>query len=324
MLTYQLLAFSRRQLLQPEVVDINDVIADTSHMLQMVIGEDVKLVTSLQRAAGLVKIDRGQVSQIIMNLAVNARDAMPVGGTLTIGTSNFFATPAFAKRHAGLLPGAYVKVAVTDTGTGMSEDTCRHIFEPFFTTKGLGKGTGLGLSTVYGIIKQSGGTIIVKTAMGEGTTFELLLPRIGGKGDPATTPPFIEPLLPFGRETILLVEDEEVVRSLLKDVLEACGYKVIQAVDGAMALDIFKNLTDPIDLLITDVVMPQMSGPELVGHVKELMPNLPILFISGYTDDEVMRNGIEGAGVSFLQKPFTVEKVSRCIRELLEARKEPD
>jgi two-component system, cell cycle sensor histidine kinase and response regulator CckA len=321
-LTNQLLAFSRRQLLQPEIVDLNDVIADTTGMLERVIGEDIELVTRLHPKVGCIKADKGQISQIIMNLVVNARDAMHEGGRLAISTSNVFADPAFAKKHAGLLPGAYVKLAVADTGAGISEADRQHIFEPFFTTKDVGKGTGLGLATVYGIIKQSGGSINVVSDVGKGTTFELLFPRVVRDSRPPVVSPGRPPRLPIGPETLLLVEDEDVVRSFLKQLLEACGYKVIATADGASALELCQKSSEPIDLLITDVVMPQMGGRQLAEKLVEFMPQLPVLFVSGYTDDALVRESVLDADVDFIKKPFTLEHVSRKVRELLDSSKQ--
>lgn len=318
LLTNQLLAFSRRQLLRPEVININSVIAETTKMLQRVIGEDIELIANLLPAVGHVKADPGQLSQIIMNLAVNARDAMPSGGKLTIETGNVFVDSVYAQRHPGMLPGAYIKLSVSDTGTGIRESDRPHIFEPFFTTKEIGKGTGLGLATVYGIVKQSGGSIVVSSELGSGSAFEIYLPRVI-KHSLAITKAKSVSHFSDGSETILLVEDEEIVRSLLRHLLEACGYRVIEAVDGPTAMSICNNLTEPLDLLITDVVMPQMGGRELAEKLQQVIPELPVLFTSGYTDDVVVRDGVQGADINFIQKPFTLESVSRKVREILDA-----
>jgi PAS domain S-box-containing protein len=322
LLTHQLLAFSRRQLLQSEVIDLNEIISDTTGMLDRVIGEDIELVTRLHPRVGSIKADKGQLSQIILNLVVNARDAMPDGGRLAIATSNVFADPAYAKKHAGLLPGPYVKLAVTDTGSGIRESDRQHIFEPFFTTKAVGRGTGLGLATVYGIIKQSGGSINVVSAAGVGTTFELLFPRIARNARPRVIAGERAARLPIGPETLLLVEDEDLVRSFLKQLLEACGYKVIATADGTSALELCRNTTEQIDLLITDVVMPQMGGRQLAEKLVEFLPQLPVLFVSGYTDDALVRESVLDADVNFIQKPFTLESVSRKVRELLDSSKQ--
>lgn len=320
-LTNQLLAFSRRQMLQPEVVDLNEILTDTTQILRRVIGEDVELITDLQRGIGAVKVDRGQITQIIMNLAVNARDSMPGGGKVTIATRNVFITPEQTRSFPGLLPGAYVEMTVSDTGTGIQGDDLEHIFEPFFTTKEVGKGTGLGLSTVYGIVKQSGGSVRVSTVVGTGTTFEVYLPRVVVDDSAAVSGVIEDNKFPFGPETILLVEDEEVVRSLLHETLEACGYDVIVAADGNAAIAVCENSPKPIDLLITDVVMPQMGGRELAEKLGKLMPSLPVLFISGYMDDALVRESVLDSDVNFIQKPFTLETISKRVRALLDAAK---
>ena len=320
-LTQQLLAFSRRQLLQPEFVDLNETITETSSMLKRLIGEDIELATVLNPKVGSIKVDPGQLSQIIMNLVVNARDAMPNGGKLTIATSNVFLDPDYARTHLGILPGAYVMLSVSDTGIGMTPEQQEQIFEPFYTTKEVGKGTGLGLSTVYGIVKQSGGNVLVYSEVGHGSTFKIYLPRVVS---PDETPEFQEssPKLALGTEIILLVEDEDLVRSLSRQVLESCGYKVIEAVDGVEALEILEGSEEHIDLLITDVVMPRMGGPELAEKLREKMPNLPILFASGYTDDAIVRNGVLQTNVNFIQKPFAIDDVARKVRDLLDSEKE--
>ncbi len=323
-LTNQLLAFSRRQFLQPEVVDLNEVLADTTQILRRVIGEDIGLVTDLRPGVGAVKVDRGQLSQIIMNLAVNARDAMPGGGVLTIGTRNTFIDPEYAKAHPGILPGAYVKLCVSDNGMGINDADLQHIFEPFFTTKEVGKGTGLGLATVYGIVRQSGGNINVASEVGSGTTFEIILPRVIESAPVAAVLKNRVVPLPVGPETILLVEDEEMVRGLLKETLQACGYNVVEAANGAAALEICESFSEPIHLLVTDVVMPQMGGRELAEHLNKLMPEMPVLFVSGYTDDTFGRDNVLDPGLNFIQKPFTLESVSLRVRELLDARARKD
>lgn len=318
-LTNQLLAFSRRQLLQPEVVVLNEVLADTTEILRRVIGEDIQLVTNLPAGVGSVKVDRGQLSQIIMNLSVNARDAMPDGGELSIGTENIFFDSEYAKAHPGVMPGAYVKLSVSDNGTGIDYADLQHIFEPFFTTKKVGKGTGLGLATVYGIVKQSGGHISVASVIGSGTTFDIVLPRVVESPGVASVPRKEVVPLAVGPETILLVEDEEMVRALLKETLEACRYKVIEASDGVAALAIGESLSEPIHLLITDVVMPHMGGRELAERLGKLMPDMPVLFVSGYTDDTYVRESVLEAGVNFIQKPFTLESISLRVREILDS-----
>ncbi len=319
LLTHQLLAFSRRQVLQPVVLDLNAVITDTAKILERVIGEDVRLVIALKPGTGRVNVDPGQLSQIIMNLAVNARDAMPGGGTLTIETADVFLEPDEAKQKVGVVPGAYVQLSVCDTGDGMDENTREHIFEPFFTTKEVGRGTGLGLATVYGIVKQSGGNIEVDSQAGAGTVFRIYLPRVAEQSEAAeTTEALAESLT--GTETILLVEDEELVRNLSREILESCGYTVIEAGDGIEALEVCASIDCRIDLLMTDVVMPRMGGRELAEKIKEQLPNLPILFTSGYTNytDEAEGGALESGG-NFIQKPFTFDALASKIRELLTA-----
>ncbi len=319
LLTHQLLAFSRRQVLQPVVLDLNAVITDTAKILERVIGEDVRLVIALKPRTGRVNVDPGQLSQIIMNLAVNARDAMPGGGTLTIETADVFLEPDEAKQKVGVVPGAYVQLSVCDTGDGMDENTRQHIFEPFFTTKEVGRGTGLGLATVYGIVKQSGGNIEVDSQAGAGTVFRIYLPRVAEQSEAAeTTEALAESLT--GTETILLVEDEELVRNLSREILESCGYTVIEAGDGIEALEVCASIDCRIDLLMTDVVMPRMGGRELAEKIKEQLPDLPILFTSGYTNytDEAEGGALESGG-NFIQKPFTFDALASKIRELLTA-----
>jgi two-component system cell cycle sensor histidine kinase/response regulator CckA len=319
LLTNQLLAFSRRQILHPQMITINDVINDTMNMLKRVIGEDIDLVTQLKPTVGSIKFDPGQLSQVLMNLAVNARDAMPDGGKLTIETSNIFIDPNYASTHVGLLPGAYVLLSVSDTGTGMSPEIQEQIFEPFFTTKAVGKGTGLGLATVYGIVRQSGGGIFVYSEEGHGTTFKIYIPRVADEQTDETQTE-ASPKLAIGSETILLVEDEDIVRSLSRQVLEACGYHVIEARDGIEALEILEKNDMAIDLLITDVIMPRMGGRELSERLRLAKPQLPILFASGYTDEAVVRHGVLDSNINFLQKPFTLDDVARKVRDLLDTR----
>ncbi|HTH51346.1 MAG TPA: PAS domain S-box protein, partial [Pyrinomonadaceae bacterium] len=309
LLTSQLLAFSRRQILHPEMIRLNDVIDDTTNLLQRLIGEDIELVTRCKPSVGAIKFDPGQLSQILMNLAVNARDAMPNGGKVTIETSNVFVDPDLASGHVGLLPGPYVLLSVSDTGTGISPDIQEQIFEPFFTTKPVGKGTGLGLATVYGIVRQSGGRIFVYSEEGHGTTFKIYIPRVAEGPVETHTPTTAERLLAVGTETILLAEDEQLVRALSRQVLESCGYRVIEAKDGVEAYDILRNGSDDIELLITDVIMPRMGGRELAERLRETRPDLPILFASGYTDEAVVRHGMLDDGMNFIQKPFTIDDV---------------
>ncbi len=316
-LTHQLLAFSRQQVLQPVVLDLNEVIADTIKMLQRLISEDIQLTTTLNPKVGRVMVDPGQFSQILMNLAINARDAMPQGGKLTIETANVFLDPVYTRRHVGVLPGAYVLLAVSDTGSGMSDETKQHIFEPFFTTKELGLGTGLGLATVYGIVKQSGGNIEVYSEEKIGTTFKIYLPRVADEID-ATIISDTSVKMSAGTETILLVEDEELVRNLSKEILETCGYTVIAARNGFEALELCDDGNCNFDLLMTDVIMPQMGGRELAEKLTKRLPKIPVLFTSGYTDDAVVRHGTIEINTNFIQKPFTPEALATKIRGILD------
>jgi len=315
-LTQQLLAFSRQQVLQPVVIDLNEIITDTITFLRRLIGEDIQLITSLNPKCGHVKADPGQFSQIVMNLAINSRDAMLQGGKLTIETANVFLDPEYSRQHLYVLPGAYVMLAVIDTGTGMSDETLQHIFEPFFTTKEIGKGTGLGLSTVYGIVKQSGGSIEVHSEPGVGTTFKIYLPRVVEEIDEMATTDTSSEILE-GTETILLVEDEEMVRNLSREILEECGYTVIEAENGAEALA--KCAPDcQIDLLMTDVVMPVMGGRELAEKLNVKMPSLQVLYTSGYTSDAVVRHGVIEANTNFIQKPFSPRMLANKVRQILD------
>ncbi len=318
-LTRQLLAFSRKQVLQPKVLSLNTVIADTEQMLRRLIGEDVDLVTTLSADIGRVRADPGQVEQVVVNLAVNARDAMPEGGRLTIGTANADLDAAYAASHAGAEPGRYVALIVSDTGQGMNAETRAHIFEPFFTTKEAGKGTGLGLSTVYGIIKQSDGYIWVDSELGVGTTFRIYLPQVEGPEGVATQPP--QALPPRrGNARILLVEDEDMLREFLREGLEANGYIVLSARDGAEALQIADEFRGRIDLMVTDLVMPGMTGREAAEQIGAVLPSLKVLYMSGYTDDAVLRRGVLDAGFAFLGKPFTLDALLHKLQDLLDER----
>ena len=316
-LTHQLLAFSRRQILKPEVLNINNEIIDTSKMLQRLIGEDIQLQILPNPEVGRVEVDPGQLTQVVMNLAVNARDAMPHGGSLSIETSNVYLDEKYAALHTPTKPGPYVMLAVTDTGVGMDKETMKRIFDPYYTTKEIGKGTGLGLSTVYGIIKQSGGYIWVYSELGKGTTFKIYFPRVDEevKGDKKGS---AFEKAPSGNETILLVEDEQSVRSFACRTLETCGYNVIDARNGAEALSVYKKSASKIDLLITDVVMPKMGGRKLAEEIAQLNPRLPQLFMSGYTDDTIIRQGMITEDMAFIQKPFTFEMLARKVREVLD------
>ena len=320
-LTGQLLAFSRKQLLQPTVLDLNAVVSDTEAILQRLIGEDVALTAELEPELALVRADPGQIGQVLLNLAVNARDAMPDGGRLTISTSNADVGEAEA-RHLSVEPGRYVAITVRDTGQGMDEETQARIFEPFFTTKEPGQGTGLGLATVYGIVAQSGGSICVRSAIGEGSTFTVFLPRIG-EGVLHQPPPADEPAAAKGTETVLLVEDETAVRILVRDVLADSGYIVLDARDADEALALCASHDGPVDAVLTDVVMPVMSGPALVGRLAQTRPGLMVIYMSGYTDEAVARDGVLEPGAAFLQKPFGMDVLLGTLREVLDGDREP-
>lgn len=317
-LTRQLLAFSRQQVLEPQVLDLNVLVPNLEKLLHRLIGEDIELRTALGTRLGAVKADPGQLEQVIVNLAVNARDAMPDGGRLTIETSNIELDETYAAEHFPTQPGSYVLLAVTDTGTGMDAETKSHIFEPFFTTKGLGKGTGLGLATVYGIVKQSGGYLWVYSEPGRGTSFKIYLPRVMETPEPARPAQGAAVSL-RGSETILLVEDDEMVRTLTRRLLEANGHTVLLASRGEEALELLRDLKTRIHLLVTDVVMPGMSGRDLADQVQTLRPGIKVLYLSGYTDDAIVRHGVLEPGVSFLQKPFTADILARKVREVLDS-----
>jgi two-component system, cell cycle sensor histidine kinase and response regulator CckA len=317
-LTRQLLAFSRKQLLQPKVINLNSVVSDLEKMLQRLIGEDIALLTILEPEIGSVKADPGQIEQVIMNLVVNARDAMPHGGKLTVETKKAYLDEGYTSHHLAVIPGHYVMLAVSDTGVGMDDETQKRIFEPFFTTKELGKGTGLGLSTVYGIVKQSGGNIWVYSEVGHGTTFKVYLPIVDEEPQELKRSAEVEKNL-RGRETVLLAEDEEIVRKLTQEILETYGYQVLEAANASTALSICEHHKKPIHLLITDVVMPEMSGRELADRLHGLRPEMKVLYMSGYTDNAIVHHGILDPDISFLQKPFTPDALARKVREVLES-----
>ncbi|MGO8732443.1 MAG: PAS domain-containing protein, partial [Terriglobia bacterium] len=320
-LTRQLLAFSRQQVLAPRVLDLNSLVADVEKMLRRLIGEDIELTLVRGPALGQMKADPGQIEQILMNLAVNARDAMPEGGKLVIETANVQLDDAYAQTHAVVTPGHYVMLAVSDTGIVMDAETQAHIFEPFFTTKEKHKGTGLGLATAYGIVKQSGGFIWVYSELGRGTTFKIYLPRVDEAAESAQISEVPRPS-EAGSETILLVEDEGAVRALAASILRAQGYKVLESTSPEDALRIGEQHQEPIDLLLTDVVLPKMSGRKIAEHLTGLRPTMKVLYMSGYTDDAVVRNGVLETGTAFLQKPFTPSGMARKVREVLDAGRE--
>jgi CheY-like chemotaxis protein len=292
-------------------------------MLKRLIGEDIDLVTVLDAQLGCVKVDPGQIEQVVLNLAINARDAMPGGGRLTIETCNVELDDAYARRHTDVLPGPYVLIAVSDTGCGMDEDTKSRIFEPFFTTKDVGKGTGLGLSTIYGIVRQSGGHIWVYSEVGRGTTFKIYFPRVEGP------PEEFETLgqraaLARGTETVLLVEDEAEVRKLVREILEMNGYKVLEVDRGSKAIEIGERCEEPIHLMITDVVMPGMSGRELAQRLAPVRPQMRVLYMSGYTENAIVHHGVLDEETAFIQKPFTPAALALKVRQVLDKTPQTD
>jgi len=314
-LTRQLLAFSRRQVLEPKVLELNAIVGSVEKMLRRLIGENIDLVTTLDPSLARVRADAGQIEQVIMNLAINSRDAMPQGGRLTIETANVELDEEYARRDATFRPGRYVMLAVSDTGIGMDAETQSRIFEPFFTTKEMGKGTGLGLSTVYGIVKQTEGWIWVYSEPGRGTTFKIYLPQVEAAADSLDRP--VEGASVGGSETVLLVEDAEPLRKLTRIVLERLGYAVLEASNAQDALAMAEAHAGPIHLVLTDVVMPDMGGAALASRLKGLRPAARVLYMSGYTDDAVVRHRVLEPGTRFLQKPFTPTSLARRVREAL-------
>ena len=321
-LTRQLLAFSRKQMLQPKVLDLNLLVSDLERMLRRLIGENIELRSILDPALGNVKADPGQIEQIVMNLVVNARDAMPHGGKLTIETANIFLDDEYAKHHIAVRSGDYVMLAISDNGCGMNEETRARIFEPFFTTKEVGKGTGLGLSTVYGIVKQSGGNIWAYSEVGKGTIFRVYLPRVSGDAEEYKRRTEPE-RAPQGCETILLVEDDQTVRRLTCEILVRYGYKVLNAAHGDEALIVCKRFANTIDLLLTDVVMPRMSGREVANQIAALRPEMKVLFMSGYTDEAIVHHGVLDANTPFIQKPFAPDALAQKVRDVLDGQGQP-
>ena len=315
-LTGQLLAFSRQQVLQPKVVDLNAAVSGMERLLTRVLPEDIKLRCTTASDTGTIRVDPGQLEQVIMNLAVNARDAMPTGGLLTIETANVDLDAAYLQGHALAKPGRYVMLAVTDTGTGMDAATQARIFEPFYTTKEIGKGTGLGLATVQGIVQQSGGFIWVYSEPDHGTVFKIYLPRVD---EPASTGDAATAAQTRGTETVLVVEDVPAVRAVTREMLKRYGYNVLEAADGPTALQLAAAYAEPIHLLLTDVVMPEMNGRDLADRIQAARPATRVLFMSGYTDDAVVRHGILQDGIAYLQKPFTPASLATKVREVLGA-----
>jgi PAS domain S-box-containing protein len=315
-LTRQLLAFSRRQVLQPKLLDLHQLVRDVERLLGRLIGEDITIVTLTDDDLGLVRADPGQLEQVLVNLAVNARDAMPGGGKLTIETRNVVLSPEYAASHSLVEPGPYVLLAVTDDGAGMDEATMSRIFEPFFTTKAPGRGTGLGLSMVYGTVKQSGGSIWVYSEVGQGTSFKIYLPAMPGQAQAHEPRP--APAIAGGCETILLVEDEPAVRALAERVLAEGGYSLLVAADGRDALEVAARHDGAVDLLVTDVVMPGMGGRELAQRLDQLRPETRVLYITGYTEDTVVRHGLLHSGLAYLEKPFRPERLLAKVRQVLD------
>lgn len=323
-LTRQLLAFSRKQVLKPEVLDINSLVEGTGKMLRRLIGEDIQVITSLKPGVGRINADPGQIEQVLINLVVNARDAMKDGGKIMIETANVELDAAYSDLHIAVTPGPYVMLAVSDTGIGMDAETRSHIFEPFFTTKEVGKGTGLGLSMIYGIVKQSGGNIWVYSEPGSGTAFKIYLPRVHAESiktvDARQQSDIARPL---ATETILLVEDEEMVRKLAADILREQGYQVLVGENGQEAIRICTEHKGPIDLMLTDVVMPAMNGRRLAESVRPIQQNMKVVYMSGYTDDAIVHHGVLEPGTNFIEKPFTAETLTSKIREVLQKVEEP-
>ncbi|HYV67174.1 MAG TPA: ATP-binding protein, partial [Myxococcales bacterium] len=315
-LTRQLLAFSRQQVLLTRVLDLNDVLRGMRRMLERLLGEDVEMELRCAQRLHKIRVDPAQIEQVVMNLVVNARDAMPTGGTITLETQNVVLDEEFASQHLGVKPGPHVMLSVSDTGCGMDEETMARIFEPFFTTKDRGKGTGLGLSTAFGIVKQSAGSIWVDSQPGKGATFKVYLPVT--REAPSAPAPRASSHGLDGGETVLLVEDEDQVRALAACILRKFGYRVLEARRPREAIALAEDEPGPIELLLTDVVMPEMAGPILARRLATLRPGLRVLFMSGYTDDAIVRRGILEVGAPFLQKPFVPEALARRVREVLD------
>lgn len=315
-LTQQLLAFGRRQILNPEVLNLNELLAEMHKMLQRLIGEDIRLEFVPAESLGNVRADRGQIEQVVMNLAINARDAMPRGGKLTIETRDVELDEEYVRRHAGAQAGPHVMLAVSDTGEGMNEATRERVFEPFFTTKARGKGTGLGLATVYGIVKQSGGSIWCYSEPGKGSTFKVYLPRVEAQveaRDPERAPATVR-----GSETLLIVEDDSAVRDLARRILEDAGYKVLAAAGGREGLRLLEGAPGEVSLLLTDVVMPEMSGRELFERSRAIRPGLKVLYMSGYTDNAIAHHGILEPGTDLISKPFSASELAYRVRRALD------
>jgi len=314
-LTQQLLAFSRKQIIQPRVTDLNEVVSNLSKMLRRLIGDDIELTMRFSSGSARVRVDQGQIEQVLMNLAVNARDAMPSGGKLTIETETCDLNESYAIQHKPVRPGRYVRLTITDTGCGMDQETMSHLFEPFFTTKELGRGTGLGLSIVYGIVKQSDGYVWAYSEPGVGTSFKIYLPLQASEAERVAEPPRAQRLR--GSENILLVEDDPSLRTMMAGFLKGLGYSVLEADNGESALEKLKNANHPVEVLITDITMPKMSGRDLANWLVGVFPKVRVLYISGYTHDGAVQTRALGAGEAFLQKPFALSELSKTIRDLI-------
>ena len=314
-LTNQLLSFSRRQIIQPRVIRVNAVVEQSEKMLQRVLGDDIQLICELKRDAGNIRADPNQIVQAIVNLAVNARDAMPTGGRLLMETANVFLDETYVQTHLDVQPGEFVMIAMSDTGCGMEAATQEHIFEPFFTTKEQGKGTGLGLATVYGMMKQTGGDIWVYSEVGRGTTFKLYFPRVFTEvSELARGGPQVQA---GGGETVLVVEDDQAVRDLTVRMLNQLGYVVLAAVSGVEALAISKSYAGRISILVTDVLMPHMSGRQVADDLLRTRPDMKVLYLSGYPESMVIHHGVLDSAVEFLPKPFSREALGQKVREVL-------
>jgi len=317
-LVRQLMAFSRQQVLQPQLLNLNEAVSNFEKMLQRVIGEDIALKTLFDPQLGLVKADPGQIDQVLMNLVVNARDAMPKGGSLTIETSNVYLDENYTRRHVGVTPGPYVRMTVSDTGAGMDDQIQAHIFEPFFTTKAKGEGTGLGLSTVYGIITQSGGHIWVYSEPARGTSFKIYLPQVQ-QPSPQVEQESVDMDAPGGWETVLVVEDDAIVREMVCETLAIFGYKVLEADCGAKAQQICSEHHEPIHLLLTDVIMPGgQSGAQLAAVLTDRYENMAVMYMSGYTDNAIAQHGVLEPGFAFIQKPFVAKELAVKVRQVLD------
>jgi CheY-like chemotaxis protein len=316
-LTKQLLLFSRQQLVEPKVLDLNEVIGGMQKMLERLLGEHIELSCQLDAGLGRILADRGNLEQVIMNLVVNARDAITTGtGRITLETANVVLDEGYCQSHAESTPGEFVTLAVTDTGIGMTPSIRIKLFEPFFTTKPVGQGTGLGLAMCHGIIKQAGGNISVESEPGAGSTFRVYLPRADGEESAPISLGRLSTMR--GRETVLLVEDEGMILRVAREALGGLGYRILTASDGVQALDLVSSMAEPVHLLVTDVVMPKMSGRELARRLSQLRPDIRVLFSSGYTENSIVEHGVLDDGVEFLQKPYTPVALARRVREVLD------